>query len=74
MKMSSPILTSKKEMQAGLCGSCSHARRMQSDRGSVFIRCELSFADSRFVKYPRLPVLSCTGYEGKNSLSTDEQL
>jgi hypothetical protein len=24
--------------------------------------CKLSFEDSRFVKYPRLPVLVCSGY------------
>jgi hypothetical protein len=47
----------------GLCGDCLHARRIESDRGSVFLLCELSFVDDRFQKYPRLPVLSCRGYE-----------
>jgi hypothetical protein len=46
----------------GLCQNCQHIRRMESDRGSVFIMCKLSFEDSRFAKYPRLPVLSCGGY------------
>jgi hypothetical protein len=46
----------------GLCASCTHARRIASDRGSVFILCELSFTDPRFPKYPRLPVLSCSGH------------
>ncbi|HZZ16851.1 MAG TPA: hypothetical protein VFE08_12915 [Candidatus Sulfotelmatobacter sp.] len=46
----------------GLCGECVHARRIQSDRSSVFYQCQLSFTDPRFVKYPRLPVLSCSGY------------
>jgi len=46
----------------GLCRDCQHARRIESDRGSVFIQCQLSFEDSRFAKYPRLPVLSCSGY------------
>ena len=46
----------------GLCQSCRHARRIESDRGSIFLMCKLSFADSRFVKYPRLPVLVCSGY------------
>ncbi len=50
---------------AGLCASCAHARRIESDRGSVFILCELSLADPRFPKYPRLPVLSCEGYKKK---------
>ncbi|MFZ1131553.1 MAG: hypothetical protein WCA47_19120 [Terriglobales bacterium] len=47
---------------AGLCESCRHARRIESDRGSIFFRCELSFEDERFAKYPRLPVLACSGY------------
>jgi hypothetical protein len=46
----------------GLCGHCQHARLMESDRGSVFLRCELALTDSRFPKYPRLPVLICAGY------------
>jgi len=48
---------------AGLCRDCQHARRIESDRASIFLMCKLSFADSRFVKYPRLPVLACSGYQ-----------
>jgi hypothetical protein len=51
----------------GLCLNCQHARRIESDRGSIFFRCELSFEDSRFAKYPRLPVLVCSGYQPKPS-------
>lgn len=50
----------------GLCQSCQHARRIESDRSSIFWRCELSFEDPRFPKYPRLPVLSCSGYRPKS--------
>ncbi len=46
----------------GLCGDCVHARIIESDRGSAFVQCELSFTDTRFEKYPRLPVLRCRGY------------
>ena len=46
----------------GLCQNCRHARRIESDRGSNFLMCKLSFEDSRFAKYPRLPVLACSGY------------
>jgi hypothetical protein len=49
-------------VDAGLCANCVNARRIESDRGSVFIMCQLSFQDSRFAKYPRLPVLNCSGY------------
>ena len=47
----------------GLCATCKHVRVMQSDRGSVFLLCTRSATDQRFAKYPRLPVLSCAGYE-----------
>ena len=47
----------------GLCPSCSHAKEMRNDRGSVFLFCKLSQTDTRYPKYPRLPVLRCEGYE-----------
>ncbi len=50
---------------AGLCADCLHSRRLESERGSVFILCNLSQTDPRFPKYPRLPVLSCDGYKKK---------
>jgi len=56
-----PIVTSN----PGLCGACVHGLRIASDRGSVFWQCQLSFSDSRFVKYPRLPVVECSGYKRK---------
>jgi len=49
----------------GLCRDCRYSRRIESDRGSVFFRCELSLEDSRFPKYPRLPVRVCSGYRVK---------
>jgi len=49
----------------GLCRTCQHSHQIESDRGSVFFRCELSREDSRFPKYPRLPVLVCVGYRPK---------
>jgi hypothetical protein len=52
----------------GLCASCQHMRRIKSDRGSVFYLCELSKVDPRFPKYPRLPVLSCEGYEKREEM------
>jgi len=50
------------ELREGLCAECRNARRIRSDRGSVFLLCELSASDPRFAKYPRLPVLQCAGY------------
>jgi hypothetical protein len=48
---------------AGLCERCRHAQRVTSAKGSVFWLCGRSADDPRFAKYPRLPVLSCPGYE-----------
>ena len=47
----------------GLCGSCAHAKRVTSAKGSEFWLCGKSEQDPRFPKYPRLPVLRCSGYE-----------
>jgi hypothetical protein len=48
--------------RVGLCATCTHVRRVESDRGSAFFLCQLALTDNRFRKYPRLPVLQCDGY------------
>jgi hypothetical protein len=53
----------------GLCATCTHVQRVISDRGAVFYLCTLSAVDPRFPKYPRLPVLSCAGYEKRSEES-----
>jgi hypothetical protein len=53
------------QLQAGLCADCVHARRIESARRSVFFLCGRSADDSRFAKYPRLPVVECPGFESK---------
>lgn len=47
----------------GLCTSCTRHRVIQNRRGSRFHLCQRSFEDTRFPKYPPLPVLVCPGYE-----------
>jgi hypothetical protein len=47
----------------GLCARCRHAARQETARGSVFWRCRLAETDARFVRYPRLPVVTCPGFE-----------
>jgi hypothetical protein len=47
---------------AGLCATCRHSRRIASARDAIFYLCELSYSDPRFPKYPRLPVVQCSGY------------
>ena len=46
----------------GLCNTCEHSKRVDSARGSVFRLCLLHDRDARFAKYPRLPVVQCSGY------------
>lgn len=50
-------------VSVGLCARCRHATVVHSARGSGFWRCRRSVHDPRFPKYPRLPVLRCTGFE-----------
>jgi len=49
----------------GLCAKCRHSRQIKSDRGSVFYLCQRSLTDPAFPKYPRLPVLRCSGFEAQ---------
>jgi hypothetical protein len=53
----------QKVPRVGLCADCQHMRQIKSDRGSIFYMCELSATDPNFPKYPRLPVLRCSGYQ-----------
>lgn len=48
---------------AGLCDRCRHQRLIRNTRGSVFSLCERSKTDPGFPRYPRLPVLSCPGFQ-----------
>lgn len=54
-------LLSRLQVPAGLCASCAHLDLLASPR-SVFVRCGLAASDPRFPRYPRLPVLACTGF------------
>lgn len=65
-------LRPEQDTQAGLCGSCAHARRIESSRGSVFVLCELSARDPAFPRYPRLPVLSCSGFARRSEGSSGD--
>jgi hypothetical protein len=46
----------------GLCASCVNARVIESSKGAIFIRCERSFIDAQFARYPRLPMMRCEGF------------
>jgi hypothetical protein len=56
----------------GLCANCVYMRLIQSDRGSMFYMCQRSATDKSFPKYPRLPVLQCSGYERKDEEKTQQ--
>jgi hypothetical protein len=47
----------------GLCDSCRHQRVVRNTRGSSFSLCQRSKDDDRYPRYPRLPVMTCPGYE-----------
>ena len=49
-------------MDPGLCGHCAHCQLIDGARTRFYL-CRLSAADARFPRYPRLPVLSCSGYQ-----------
>jgi len=51
------------EQTVGLCARCRHARSQSTRRGSTFWRCQRAETDARFVRYPRLPVRDCPGFE-----------
>jgi hypothetical protein len=49
---------------AGLCDSCRHQRLVRTTRGSEFSLCLRSRTEpERFMRYPRLPVVRCEGWE-----------
>ena len=49
--------------EPGLCSTCRHARAIRTQR-SVFWMCERSRDEpTRFARYPRLPVVACSGFE-----------
>jgi hypothetical protein len=47
----------------GLCSDCRFAKRIESGKGSRFFLCRRSESDPSYPRYPKLPVLSCPGYE-----------
>ena len=46
----------------GLCARCLHARIVETPR-SRFWLCERSRHDTTYARYPRLPIMSCRGFE-----------
>ena len=59
--------------RVGLCVECRYMRRIKSERGSTFYLCERSATDRSFPKYPRLPVVECSGYEEEVASDASDQ-
>jgi hypothetical protein len=53
----------RERRSVGLCFDCRFAKRIDSGKGSRFFLCRRSENDPSYPRYPRLPVLSCAGYE-----------
>jgi len=52
---------------AGLCDTCEYQQLVRNTRGSTFSLCRRSREDETYPRYPRLPVLSCPGYQQHES-------
>ena len=55
----------------GLCGSCRHGHRIDTNRGIRYWRCRRSETDARFPRYPPLPVIACAGWEETDGTDDD---
>jgi len=56
--------------QIGLCQNCVHQRVHENARGSRFYQCGRASDDTTYARYPRLPVLRCTGFEASDTRSS----
>ena len=53
--------------EPGLCLDCRHAKLNETRRGTAYLRCGRSAWDDRLVRYPRLPVTECVGFEARQA-------
>jgi hypothetical protein len=57
---------------AGLCDSCVHQQTIRNTRGSEFSLCRRSRSEpERYPRYPRLPVLRCSGWEARQQVTEE---
>jgi hypothetical protein len=49
--------------EPGLCAGCQHAKLNETRRGTAYLRCMRAAWDSRLLRYPRLPVAECVGFD-----------
>ncbi|MEY9844959.1 hypothetical protein [Streptacidiphilus sp. MAP5-3] len=53
--------------EPGLCAACAHVHLNETRRGTAYLRCTRAAWDARLPRYPRLPVLTCSGFEQGSS-------
>jgi hypothetical protein len=58
-------------VEPGLCASCRHSKIVRGANNRFWL-CLRSRTDPSFPRYPRLPVLSCRGYERTERKSASE--
>ena len=46
----------------GLCPGCRHVRTITSERGSVFLLCQLAREQPALPRYPPQPRMVCSGH------------
>jgi hypothetical protein len=49
--------------EPGLCAACQHAKLNETRRGTVYLRCMRAAWDSRLLRYHRLPIAECVGFD-----------
>jgi hypothetical protein len=59
--------------EPGLCATCAHCHTVTSARRSKFSLCRRAESDPAYVRYPRLPVLECRGFDPAVSDKKGEQ-
>ena len=58
--------------RVGLCKRCQHVKVVESAKQARFYLCQRSITSPDFPRYPRLPVLSCPGFEDKVAQPQEE--
>lgn len=67
-----PGLPESEVRSVGLCTRCRHAQSRANARGSRFWQCTRADPELELPRYPRLPVLSCVGFEEDAETASSE--
>lgn len=56
-----------------LCINCKNVRKIENNRGSLFLMCRMHAENKRYPKYPPQPVYSCKGFEEEAKVKQDPE-